>query len=215
MPLIIAVLIIIVIFMSAKDRTINSERKRREYTAAIRKTNTKLELKLVQQFYNRGENTKDRAIELAKAELINQEFEPCIPRDAFRVNAFDHCIYVYDRGYDYRRFDSHAVRSLNEEFKRQADKAGINFASQEEFERKQEEYVYNNLPKTNAEYEGYLQLNMARLKAVRVGNFISYPGLGTCEVIALDYDRLQHTVKVVGTGEVKEIAFTDKRIIRL
>lgn len=215
MPLIIIVLIIIVIFMTAKDGLINNERKRREYTESIRKTNAKLELKLVQQFYNRGENTDDRAIELARAELTNQGFEPCIPRDAFRVDGYDRCIYVYHRSYDYQRFDSHAVRSLNEEFKRQSNKARVSFSSQEEFEQKQEEYVYGNLPQTIAEYEMYLRLSMARLEAVSVGNFLSYPGLGTCEVIALDYDRLQHTVKVVNTGEIKKIAFTDKRIIRL
>ena len=215
MPLIIVVLIIIVIFINAKDGSINNERKRREYTKSIRKTNAKLELKLVQQFYNRGENTDDRAIELARAELINQGFEPCIPRDAFRVDEYDRCIYVYHQSYNYQRFDSHAVSSLNEDFETQTDKTRIKFASQEEFEQKQEEYVYNNLPKTIAEYQRYLRLSITRSQAIRVGNFLSYPGLGTCEVIALDYDRLQHTVKVIQTGEIRKIAFGDKRIIRL
>lgn len=213
MPLIIAVLIIIVIFMTAKDSTINNERKRRQYTAAIRKTNAKLELKLVQQFYNHGENTKDRAIDLARVELVKRGFEPCIPLDTFRIERG--CIYVYHRSYDYQRFDSHAVRGLNEQFKRESREARREFSSQEEFERLQEEYVYSKLPKTIAEYEGHLFLSMERLKAVPVGNFLSYPGWGTCEVIALDYDRLQHTVRVVNTGEIKKIAFADKRIIRL
>lgn len=213
MPLIIIVLAIIVIFLTARDSNINSQRKQDRYTAEIRKTNAKLEFELVEKFYNQDGCAKDDAIEKAKEELIKLGFEPCIPKSAYRLDSGSICVYGY--GYDCQKLDSHAVRSLNKDFKTRADAANIKFASQEEFDKKQEEYVYNNLPKTIEEYEHYLHLSIERSKAVRVGNFLSYPGLGTCEVIALDYDRLQHTVKVISTGEIKQIPFADKRIIRL
>ena len=214
MPLIIVVLIIIVVFINTKDKTNNNEIKRREYTASIRKTNAKLELELVQQFYRLDQN-EDRSIELAKAELINRGFEPCIPRNAYVISSFGNCVYVYGRGYDCRNFDSRAVRSLREDFSIMSNKLRTQFASQEEFEQKQEEYVYNNLPKTISEYKRYLTLSIARLDAIGVGSLLSYPGLGTCEVVALDYKIRQHTVKVLSTGEIKKIPFSDKRIIRL
>ena len=208
MPLIIAVLVIVVVFLSAKGFNKENNRKQREYTASIRRTNAKLECELVKKYVGDG-HCLDEAIELVQKDLSANGYEPCIPKSAYRVSGFN--VDVCDK----QRFDSAAVKGLREDFHRDTKKAGIDFSTREEFEQKCEEYIYDNLPKTNWQYERYLDLSMKKIEAVDVGRYISYPGLGTCEVIALDYDKLQHTVKVVKTGKITKIAFGDKHIIRL
>ena len=215
MPLIIVVLVIIVVFLNATGNTKNSERQLRTYTAAIRKTNAKLELKLVQKYYDRGKETEDRAIEQGKAELIELGFEPCIPRNTYRVDSHNKQIYVYHSTYDYQRFDSDAVRSLNADFKRQNEKSRRQFSSNEDFEIAREEYVYKDFPGTISEYKQYQRLSARKLDAISIGSFVSYPGLGTCEVVDLDFELLQQTLKSVKTGETKKVVFGDSKIIEL
>lgn len=214
MPLIIAVLVIIVVFLSAKGFNKESERKQREYTKSIRKTNAKLELELVKKYVKCGK-TLDEAINLTHSDLSLAGFEPCIPRTAYSVDADTSKVSIYPRGHSCQDFDSKAVKSLREDFRRETKKSGTEFSSNTEFEQQCEKYVYDNLPKTNWQYELYLTRAIRKLDAVDVGRFISYPGLGTCEVVALDYEKMQHTVKVVKTGQLTKIAFGDKHIIKL
>lgn len=214
MPLIIAVLVIVVVFLSAKGFNKENDRKQREYTAAIRKTNAELELKLVNKYVNSGK-TLDEAVNLMQSDLSLAGFEPCIPRTSYSVDTGSGKVSIYPRGHSYQDFDSKAVKSLREDFRRETKKSGVKFSSRKEFEEQCEKYVYDNLPKTNWQYELYLTRAIRKLDAIDVGKFISYPGLGTCEVVALDYEKMQHTVKVVETGQLTKIAFGDKHIIRL
>lgn len=214
MPLIIVVLVIVVAFLNAKDFKKKTDRKRQGYTAAIRKTNAELELKLVNKYVNSGK-TLYEAVNLTQSDLLLAGFEPCIPRTSYSVNTNTGEVSIYPRGHSCQDFDSEVVKSLREDFARETSKSGVKFSSREKFEEQCEKYVYDNLPKTNFQYELYLARAISKFDAIDVGKFISYPGLGFCEVVALDYEKMQHTVKVVKTGQLTEIAFGDKHIIRL
>ncbi len=210
MPLIIAVLVIIVVFMSAGASGKEADRKRRQYTAAIRKTNAVLEYELVKKYMDDGLSL-DEAIESAQSDLLGSGFEPCIPKTDWHQR-LTYSEYIVD---DVERHDSDAVRHLREQFRIETKHSGIKFSDNEEFKKKCNKYVYDNMPETQWQYEQQLVLSRKRLQAVAVGRYISVTGFGTCEVIALDYNKLLHTVKVLKTGQIIKIPFGDKRIIQL
>ena len=212
MPLIIVVLIIIVVVLNTQGSLKETNRKRREYTNSIRRTNAELELKLINQHIQSG-SSLEQAFNLAHSDLARLNFEPCIPQSA--LSLYEGYAVVYHRYYNVAKFDSDAVRNLREDFKREAKKSDKKFATREEFDQACEAYVYSNLPQTTFEYEQYLRRSIKKLDAVAVGQYISYPGLGTCEVIALDFNTMQHTVRAVSTGKIVKIAIGDKRIIKL
>lgn len=215
MPLIIAVLIIIVLFSTAKNQRTLSTKQQRENAAAIRKTNAQLEFDLAKKYVSLG-NSIDDAIDLAKADVTAEGYVPCIPKNAFytfRTSPGDLLIYGY-LGAD--SYNSDAVRTLRDDFTMQMRRTRSPLKEDsDEFERQRNMYVYSNMPKTAFEYEVLRALYMRRLDAVPVGNYITYPGLGTCEVIGLDFNAMKHTVKSLDYGYIRKIAFGDKRIMKL
>ena len=213
MPLIIAVLVIVVVLSSCKSFNKENNRTQREYTKAIRRTNAKLEFRLVKKYVKCGKSL-DEAVSLTHQDLSLAGFEPCIPRTAYTMNDDTNNVYICPKGISCQDFDSEGVKHLREDFRRETKKSGTKLSSKD-FDLECEKYVYDNLPKTNWQYDRYLSRSIQKLDAIEVGRLISYPGFGTCEVIALDYDKLQHTVKVLKTGKVTKIAFGDKNIIKL
>ena len=218
MPLIIAVLIIIVVVSCARNSNKELKRQNREYTAAARKTNAKMERELVDRYMKYGKSFNE-AFDLARKDMISAGYDPCIPRDAYkpkRWNAHPTSGSNHPETSecpDYDKYDSQAVQKLRSEYRSQCRQKGVKWSRNDE-----DNYVYSDrLPTTPAQYSAYLNRSVKthQYESVAVGKYISYLGLGTCEVIALDFESAMHTVKVVKTGEIKQIPFGDKNITRL
>lgn len=215
MPLIIAVLIVVVVVSSLRNSSKESKREERIHTANSRKTNAKKERLLVDAHMKAGEPF-DRAFELARQDIVKAGFEPCIPKTAYKS-----CQPIWDdlgavetsECPDFQRYDSNAVRLRREEYKTRCRKAG-----RKHTEEGEEAYVYgDDFPDTAVKYARYLNnyQKTHQIDAVPVGRYISYRGIGTCEVTALDFDKAEHEVRVVLTGETKTIPFGDKDITKI
>lgn len=212
MPLIIAVLIVIVIISCVRNSNKELFRRNKEYTASARKTNAEMERGLVDWYMKRGKSFDD-AFQLSKEDMQRAGFEPCIPKDAYKLKIGNSDNIETSECYGYERFDSTAVKNLKQDYRNQCRQKGVEWTKEGECE-----YVYSEkLPVSAAQYAAYLhrQNTTHQHESVAVGKYFSYLGLGTCEVIALDFEHAMHTVKVLSTGEVRQIPFGDKKITKL
>lgn len=218
MLLIIAVLIIIVVLSCAKNSNKELMRRNREYTAAARKTNAKMERDLVDHYMKHGKSFND-AFESARQDMLAAGYEPCIPREAYKPR---HWTATLNSGAkypetsecpDYDKYDSQAVKNLRSDYRMQCEKKDVKWSKNDE-----DAYVFSDrLPTTPAQYSVYLDRSIKthQYESVAIGKYISYPGFGTCEVIDLDFEHSMHTVKVLKTGKIKRIPFGDKNITKL
>ena len=215
MPLIIAVLAIIVVFSWAGNHSKEAERKNKQYTAAIRRTNARQERLQVDKYMKHGK-CFDEAFELARSDMLEDGFEPCIPKDAYKPRLWSEidgdppetsaCPKCED-------YDSDAVKHLRNDYRTMCSKRKVPYHRDEE-----DAYVYSErFPANVTQYTNYLtaRQHASIYDAVDVGRYISYLGLGTCEVVDLDFSTSSHVVKVVTTGEIRKIRFGDKKITRL
>ena len=219
MPLIIIVLAIIVAISWSINSSKEQYRKNKEYTASARKTNAQMERSLVDKYMKLGK-CFDEAFEMAKQDMLEAGFEPCIPRDAYKPRywsasdeAFGHKRPETSECYNCEQYDSHAVQMLKSDYRSQCQKRGVAYSKNDE-----DKYVYGDkLPTSAGQYSAYLtrKLKSHQHDAVPVGNYISCLGLGTCEIVDLDYESATHIVKVVQSGEIRRIPFGDKRITKL
>ena len=214
MPLIIAVIVIIVIFVWAIESNKESGRRNREHSAAARKTNAEMERSLVDKHMKHGKPFRE-AFQAAREDVQKAGFEPCIPMDAYRLRlgcCTDSEVETSECPH-YEQYDSAAVKHLKSDYKSQCEKSGKKWSKEGEYA-----FVYgSSFPTTAAQYDAYLSrsLRTHQHEAVAVGRYISYYGFGTCEVVSLDFDHAMHTVKVLKTGEIKQIPFGDKNITKL
>ena len=215
MPLIIIVLIIIVLISWGVGIGKDSERKRKQYKASSRKTNAKMEREVVDKYMKYGKPFNE-AFELAQKEMIKNGFEPCIPRDAYKPDLWsssDGTPPETSECPECEKYDSDAIKHLRTEYYILCDKR-----KEKRTREGEDKYIYGDkLPQTARQYETFLMACQYRgiYDAASVGSYISYSGLGTCEVIDLDVNTSEHIVKVIRTGEIKRISFGDKNITKL
>lgn len=220
MPLVLAVLIILVIILNAKDSIKNNARQSSIREKDRRKTNAKLEHRILDAYMKHG-YPFDEAFRRSYQDMIDAGYDPCIPRDAYKnregVESSSCGVYGAD---DVERYDSFWVKQRREDAKREWMQAHpgvhISKASQEEIDR----LTYGNYPMTEAGYLHDIKRSTIRAKAEPVGSFIIYPRLGTCEVLAHNWigDGAAggtYTLKVLKTGQiVKYVKIGDTKIRR-
>lgn len=214
MPLVFAVLVIVVLFLNAKDSN-----KRYNTRASInevnrRKTNARLEQRTLDTYMKYGYSF-DEAFRRSYEDMIAAGYVPCIPRDAYGENS-SACWSSTGEGPE--RFDSYWVRSrrdaAKEAWKQANPHANIYQAPDGEIERQ----VYRNFPTSEAEYLHDLKRVSQKSQALPIGTFIIYPGLGTCEVLSRNWigDGAlggTYTLKVLTTGKiVSNVKIGDERI---
>ena len=201
MPLVIAVLVIIVVFLNAKDYKKRDDSASAIYEKDRRKTNAKLEQYTMDMYMKHGYSADD-AFRKSYEDMISAGYEPCIPRSAYGKNS-SHCKGRY--GFDVEYYDSFLVRDrrkdIKEEWKREHPSEEM--LSEEEIEVR----IYQNFPKNNAQYIADLKRRSKRSEAKPIGTFIIYPGLGTCEIIAYNWigDGTYggtYTLRVLKTGKI-------------
>lgn len=88
MPLIIAILVILVVFVSVRE-----SKKKNDNLAAIRekdsrKTNARMEQQIVDYYMKRGYSFSD-AYRKSYEDMVEAGYVPCIPRDAYSKNTKD------------------------------------------------------------------------------------------------------------------------------
>lgn len=195
MPLVILVLFIVFLFVSAND---SNKKYNREITIREkdkRKTNAKMERKLVDYYMKYGFSF-DEAFKKSYEDMVAAGYDPCIPRNAYEDNysihyqsSFCDCPWKYDSSWVKQRKEVYA----------EAD-------------------VYRNFPKNDIEWSIDLKRQSLIKDTIPVGEYLIYPGLGTCEVI--DFINLgtvgYYTLKVLSTGEIlrNTVKIGDPRITR-
>lgn len=207
MPLILAVLIVLVLVFNLSDWRSNKARQAAINEKNRRKTNAKLEHKILDNYMKHGYSFDD-AFRKSYEDMISAGYDQCIPRDAYknREGVESSSCGVYG-GSDVERYDSLWVKQRREEAKRDWLQAHpgmhISKASTDEIDA----LIYSNFPQTELQYLCDIQRSSVKASAEPVGSCIIYPGLGTCEVLAHNWTGNgngggTYTLKVLKTGEI-------------
>ncbi len=202
MPLVIAVLVIIVLIINARDSRKNIDRRSSLYAKDCRKTNAVLEQKIMDMYMKYGYSA-DEAFRKSYEDMVAAGYEPCIPRNAYRPNSSycgDECSFAPEK------YDSHLIRDrrkdITEEWRQNHPGEDI-----QKYREKIDKLVYQKFPRNENEYAYDIKRRAKRAQAEPVGTFIIYPELGTCEILSHNWlgDGAYggtYTLRVLKTGEV-------------
>lgn len=226
MPLIIAVLAIMVIFLNGKDSNKKNARDAANRAKDSRKTNASLEQRILDTYLKYGYSFDD-AFRQTYQDMFAAGYEPCIPYDAYVKTkngwsslASDGSGEWWHNDYGHRPFcpgiyDSewvrHRRRAIIRSWEKNHPKEDI---SSEELER----LTYENFPKSEWGHQRDINISANMFKAEPIGTFIIYPGLGTCEVLGYKWIKDgaaggTYRLKVLKTGEeVTYVRVGDEKI---
>lgn len=214
MPLVIIAIIVIALLVHSKESNQRNAQLSGAEEHNRRKTNARLEHSTLDTYMKHGYSFKD-AFDQTYKDMIAAGYEPCIPREAYSDNKngkeSSRC------RVDVEKYDSFWVQRRREYAWEEWDQRhpGVK-ASPEEIDR----ITYDHYPTTKSEYSRDIRRSSMRLKAEPVGSFVTYPGLGTCEVIAHNWigDGTYggtYTLRVLKTGAiVTHIRIGDRGIVR-
>lgn len=198
MPLIIAVVVIIFIFVKLHD-----DKKELDKTSAIRekdrrKTNATMERNLVDYYMKHGYSFDD-AFRKSYEDMVAAGYEPCVPRSAYSKNA---CGVQSSHCENPRKYDSFLVQQRRDTIVHRWTKAHPGEPiPYESFDIE----IYQNFPQSEAQYLHDLKVQSVKSQAIPIGEYVIYPGLGTCEVLAHNYEGVlsgTYTLKVLSSGKV-------------
>jgi len=218
MPLIIAVLVILVVFVSVRE-----SKKKNDNLAAIRekdsrKTNARMEQQIVDYYMKRGYSFSD-AYRKSYEDMVEAGYVPCIPRDAYSKNTKDQesSFCGYNGIFSVEKFDSFWVKEKRDEARRKwFESHNGELMPQEELDAA----IYDGFPTSVEEYMHDLKRSAKRSEAYPVGSYIIYPNYGTCEILAHNWigdgsSGGTYTLRVLKTGEtVSHIKIGDSKIRR-
>ena len=202
MPLVFAVLIIIAIFVSSSERNKRQESKSARYAVNMRKTNATLEYKLLNKYMEYGFSFEKAFCETYE-DMAKAGYEPCIPMNAYEVRKG----YAESRRYPHE-YDSDLVKSRRENIEKKWRVPHPNEDS-EDIERE----IYKDFPKTEFEYELDLKRMTRENTAIPSGEYLIYPGLGTCKVLEVVGNC--YRVKSLSSGDTKYISIDDPKISKI
>lgn len=203
MPLIIAVLAIIVIFVVAGDTFKDSARIKGNRAEEVRKTNASLERRILDGYIKQGLSF-DEAYVNSQRDVASMGFEPCIPKHCYSHNdKFINTVTYYKKNNGYGTscnvtlFDSKAVQNRRELLWR----LGMPLTDEE---------IYKDFEATEGCYMRDLGRLRATYKMKPLGTTITHPDYGTCEIIgyvinAKRYIPVWHIVRVFSTQEIRQI----------
>lgn len=200
MPLVFAVLIIVVVFLNAKDSNKNRTRQSAIYAKEGRKTNAVLEQKIMDTYMKHGFSA-DEAFRKSYEDIMAAGYEPCIPREAYGENS-SYC--AGRNGFAPEEYDSWLVRDRREDI---IDEWKCEHPKELMLDNNAiEARVYQNFPRNEVEYIADIKRRGKRKRAEPIGTFIIHPRLGTCEILAHNWignsGEGTYTLKVLKTGKV-------------
>ncbi len=202
MPLVIAVLIIIVVCLNAKDSSKKTAYKSGQFARDTRKTNALLEHKLMYYYMSHG-YTWDDAYELTKQDIIDRGFEPAIPKSEYVKNSTllgkrdeDDPFGMIISWKSHGDFDSAYVKDRRRQIE-EHEKLSLDAPE-----------LYDDMPSDEYEYSRYLKIRSSEYRSIDIGKWVSVPDHGTCEVVGyttnLRGERSGYKLKSVKTGEIVE-----------
>lgn len=220
MPLIFLVLLFIVIGCSLHDADKNNTRLENQYSAAIRKTNARLEFEKTQEYYLAGDDL-DTAIKKGVKFIIDHGYTPCIQKNAyaeqfeyripFPLPGWEHgCVRSGLSVYDIEAHDSELVKFKRREFdliKGYKYKHKLNTPAQrEQYRKKQEEYIYDDhFPTTTSQYRDWLESSTFKSQYfIEPGTYINHTIYGTLEVVDFCFN-IDYTLLPYGRYRVKKV----------
>ncbi len=196
MPLIIACIIFLALIVVLRDHNVNTNQSIANYTKNGRKTNARLERMIVDKQMRLG-LTFDEAYDEAQKKIIEQGFEPCIPRSAYGQGQFGKR--VIDQSwetsfvYDPEQYDSQLVKSRRESLQRLS--GNVSDAD-----------LYKDFPQSYAEYINDNKRLAATWRTYQRGEWFTHPKYGTVEVIDYHFGPFaghgSYSVKVIKTGQI-------------
>lgn len=219
MPLVIAVIVIIVIFLNAHDSRKKSERDFANREKDRRKTNARMEQGIVDFYMKHGYSFED-AFKNSYNDMIEAGYSPCIPREAYSKNqdGVQSSFCGFGTWFDVEKYDSFWVTQRRNSAKRHWHEEHPD--GEELTTAKLDELTYANYPNTVYAYLNDIKRLTNIDQAYPVGSFIIYPSLGTCEILAHNWIQNgvmggYYTLKVLTTGQiVKYVRIGDKQIRR-
>lgn len=211
MPLIIAVLIIIFVFIKAKEDRIKNDKDAATWTKSSRKTNAKKERRLVDIYMKHGYSFED-AFRKSYEDMVAEGYDPCIPKNAYTKNQ-NGVQSSYCKNPE--SFDSFCVQHRRDiAIHKWRETHGREPMPDDVLEAQ----VYDKFPTTHAGYLYDLKAQSFKLATIPVGEFLIYPGLGTCEVIGHNHTgglSGTYVLRVLSTGDVvSNVKIGDSKISR-
>lgn len=219
-------MIIVVGIIVLAMNSVESSKKQSKLSAIREKdrriTNARLERETVDKYVKYGLSF-DEAFERAREDIIASGFDPCIPKGEYKVNKYGernspthYSTHICGRWpYDVsKQFDSFAVKQRRNSIKQQWRNVHGDEIPSDELERR----IYEAFPQTEFDYLRDLDAQIRVYKTIEIGSYITYPGLGMCEIIGYNNPELSwgtYQLKVLKTGEVVNyVRIGDNRIQR-
>lgn len=230
MPLLIAVLIIIVLFVVISEKKRHNTQAIADQSFECRKTNARLERSIMTSYLIEGFSFND-AFAKTQSTTISLGFAPCIPQSAYDDSksvfaghiGCEPGITFRERApgivtsyvYSIDQYDSKAVQVRRELHEKKWRKTHPN----EDTPRITDEELYSNFP-VNA-----LQVSNENCRkhewgiVSSIGEYFTHGRLGTCEIIGYVEPplgtSLMYQVKIVATGMTATVAYNDKTITKI
>lgn len=221
MPLVFIVLVILLICVSLSESANKMSKEMSDREVSRRKTNATRERDALVKYMQQGIEFED-AFKMSYQKMIDEGYAPCIPKDAYTYSWSYNSQELGEgvRTVNYpEKYDSFAVsRRRSEAIERWLrDHPGkhITESKPEEIEK----LIYANFPTNDYEYLKDLERGGVFFESIPVGGHLVYPGLGTCEVLAIHWNQDEtngfYDLKVLKNGAVVSfVKVLDKKIRR-
>ena len=212
MPLIIAVVVLLFIFIKLYEDKKAGDKTKAMRTKDRAKTNATLERNLVDSYMKHGYSFDD-AFRKSYEDMVAAGYEPCIPKNAYSKNSNGIQSSYCHNPRDYDSFWVKQRRSaIVQEWVRIHPGERIPY---EELDAQ----IYADYPRTESQYLHDLKVQSSKSQAIPVGEYLIYPELGTCEVLSHNYFGNgvsgTYTLKVLSTGKIVSfVKIGDQKIRR-
>lgn len=232
MPLVIAVLVIIWIFVVISDKGKQNIRAIADQSFECRKTNARFERAFMTDYLLSGLSFND-AFEKTQESIISAGFVPCIPRTAYKndkshfVGELGCCttnswfgrknIANVSTSYVYRidQYDSKAVQVRRELYEAKWNKTHPNEIMPEITDQE----LYAGFPVNTTQVSNENCRKYEWRIASNIGDYLTHGRFGTCEIVGYEEPpmgkSLMYKAKILDTGEVVIIPYDDKTITKI
>ena len=232
MPLVIVIVVALAIILWATQGSAEQQKVSRARQHNMRKTDAHRE-KIVMTSYLLKGLSFDEAFEATQKHIVELGYEPCIPRNEYDTdigyedtNGWVDDIDTLENIYELRLITSsstkkkYAVAYDSEIVKKRREMYRKWNREHPNEPQLTDEVLYQNFPKSESEYLADLSSMTFKMGAIPVGSYVTHPGYGTCEVVALNFDPSglsgTYTLKVVQTGQtVNHIRIGDPALQRV
>jgi len=196
MPLIILVIIIVLVFATAKSTYATNTNKDIRLSANLLKTNALLEQRIMDECAKQG-MTVDEAYEYTVKKVIDMGFSPCVQKRIYeKYSAW----FSTRMGYEYWiLYDSPVVKNRREIFK------ALDIVPTDD-------ELYKNFPTTEMEYKNEMNMGGTLAHLQKKGTHVTYGGYGLCKIVGYSIgtpETSYYVVQPIGSDQFVYIQIGD------